>query len=237
MYKLFVNGNLNHLPLRPIVSNINTLTYNLVKFLSKLLSPLRQSDHNVRSTKDLIQNIKEENIPTGYKMVSFNVKSLFTNVPLDQTINITLKRIYDVNELRISIPRNEMKELLLLRTKKVNFTINGKIYMHVDGVAMESPLGPVLADIFMIELEKVVLPELCIRYWKRYVDHTICFVKSGTINYVITKLNSFDSNIQFTFEEEYKGALPFLDVLIRRNGDSIVTTISLKPTNDMITFS
>ena len=237
MYKLFVNGNLNHLPLRPIVSNINTLTYNLVKFLSKLLSSLRQSDHNVRSTKDLIQNIKEENIPTGYKMVSFNVKSLFTNVPLDQTINITLKWIYDVNELRISIPRNEMKELLLLRTKKVNFTINGKIYMHVDGVAMESPLGPVLADIFMIELEKVVLPELCIRYWKRYVDDTICFVKSGTINYVITKLNSFDSNIQFTFEEEDKGALPFLDVLIQRNGDSIVTTISLKPTNDMMTFS
>ena len=237
MYKLFVNGNLNHLPLRPIVSNINTLTYNLVKFLSKLLSSLRQSDHNVRSTKDLIQNIKEENIPTGYKMVSFNVKSLFTNVPLDQTINITLKWIYDVNELRISIPRNEMKELLLLRTKKVNFTINGKIYMHVDGVAMESPLGPVLADIFMIELEKVVLPELCIRYWKRYVDDTICFVKSGTINYVITKLNSFDSNIQFTFEEEDKGALPFLDVLIQRNGDSIVTTISLKPINDMMTFS
>ena len=69
-----------------------------------------------------------------------------------------------------------MKELLLLRTKKVNFTINGKIYMHVDGVAMESPLGPVLADIFMIELEKVVLPELteCIKYWKRYVDDTIC---------------------------------------------------------------
>ena len=87
MNKLFVNGNLNHLPLRPIVSNINTLTYNLVKFLSKLLSSLRQSDHNVRSTKDLIHNIKEENIPTGYKMVSFNVKSLFTNVPLDQTIN------------------------------------------------------------------------------------------------------------------------------------------------------
>ena len=87
MYKLFVNGNLNHLPLRPIVSNINTLTYNLVKFLSKLLSPLRQSDHNVRSTKDFNQNIKKENIPTGYKMVSFNVKSLFTNVPLDQTIN------------------------------------------------------------------------------------------------------------------------------------------------------
>ena len=60
-------------------------------------------------------------------MVSFNVKSLF-NAPLDQTINIILKRIYDDNELRISISRYEMKELLLLCTKKVHFTFNGKIY-------------------------------------------------------------------------------------------------------------
>ena len=113
--------------------------------MSKLLSPLRQSDHNVRSTKDFIQNIKRKNIPTGYKMVSFDVKSLFTNVPLDRTINIILKRIYDDNELRISISRNEMKELLLLYTKKVHFIFNGKIYMQVDGVAIGSRLRPVLA--------------------------------------------------------------------------------------------
>ena len=47
-------------------------------------------------------------------MVSFDVKSLFINIPLNQTIDIILKRIYDDNELRISISRNEMKELLLL---------------------------------------------------------------------------------------------------------------------------
>ena len=78
----------------------------------------------------------------------------------------------------------------------------------------------------MIELEKVILPELteCMKYWKRDVYHMISFVKLGTINYIITNLNSFDNNIQFTFEEEDKGTLPFLNVLIRRNGNSIVTT-------------
>ena len=206
MQKLPINGNLNHLPLRPMVSNINTSTYDLAKTFSKLLSPIRQSDHNVRSTKDFTQNIKRENIPTGYKMVSFDVKLLFTNVPLDRTINIILKRIYYDNELRISISRNEMKELLLLCTKKVYFTFNGKINMQVDGVAIESPLGPVLADIFMIQLEKVILLELteCIKYWKRYVNDRISFVKFGSINYIITKLNSFDKNIQFSLEEEEK---------------------------------
>ena len=127
-----------------------------------------------------------------------------------------------------------MKELLLLCAKKVPFTSNGKIYMQVDCVAMGSPLGPVLADIFPIEL--AILSELteCIKYWERYVDDMIFFVKLATINCIITKLNSFDSNIQFTFEEEGKGILPLLDVLIQRKSNSIVTTILRKPANNDI---
>ena len=90
-----------------------------------------------------------------------------------------------------------MKELLLFCTKKVHVSFNGKIYMQIDGVAMGSPLGPVLADILMIELEKAILPELteCIKYWKRFVDDTISLVKLRTVNEIITKLNSFDNNI------------------------------------------
>ena len=58
---------------------------------------------------------------------------------------------------------------------------------------------------FMTELEKEVLPELTayIIYWKMNVDGTIYFVKVGTINYIITKFNGFNNNIQFTFEEEH----------------------------------
>ena len=53
-----------------------------------------------------------------------------------------------------------MKELLLLCTKKVHFTFNGKIYMQVDGIALRPNTGPVLADIFLIKLENAKLPEL-----------------------------------------------------------------------------
>ena len=62
--------------------------------------------------------------------------------------------------------------------------------MPVDGVAMGSPLVPVFADIFMIDVEKAILPDLreCIKYWKKYVDDTISFVKLRTINYAIAKV-------------------------------------------------
>ena len=68
----------------------------------------------------------------GYKMVSFDVKSLFTNVPPDRTINIILKRIYEDAKLQTSeivLTRSEIKEMLLLCTKKVHFMFNGKTYI------------------------------------------------------------------------------------------------------------
>ena len=59
LHKFPLNGKINDLPLTPIVSNINTDTYNLSKHLSKVLSPLRESEHNIKSTKDCIWKIKE----------------------------------------------------------------------------------------------------------------------------------------------------------------------------------
>ena len=115
-------------------------------------------------------------------------------------------------------------------------TLPLKVRLQVDGVAMGSPLGPVLADLFLIELEKAILPELteCNKYWKRYVDDRILFVKLGAINHIIIKVYSFDKNIKFTFEKEDKGTLSSLDVLIQRNSNSIVRTIFRKPTNNDI---
>ena len=48
-------------------------------------------------------------------MVSFDVKELLTCVPLEYTIDLVLKRIYENHEISTSITRNEMREILLLR--------------------------------------------------------------------------------------------------------------------------
>ena len=77
--------------------------------------------------------------------VSFDVSSLFTNVPLDYTIDIILRRIYIDKEINTKISREEMKELLLLCTKNVHFSYNVKLFLQRDGIAMGSPLGPVIA--------------------------------------------------------------------------------------------
>ena len=55
-------------------------------------------------------------------MVSFDVKSLFANVTLEKTIEITLERIYERKEINTSISKKEMKQLLTICTKNVHFT-------------------------------------------------------------------------------------------------------------------
>ena len=97
---------------------------------------------------------------------------------------------------------------------------------------MGSPLGPVLADVFVIELENSLLPKLTkyITLWKQYVDDTICFVKVGTTEFIISVLNSIDKNIQFTFEEENNETIPFLEILISRKRNYITTTVYQKST-------
>ena len=79
---------------------------------------------------------------------------------------------------------------------------------------MGSPLASVLADIFMVELERIVVPTLAtyLRFWRRYVDDTICFVKIGSIEYILSVINNFHEKIQFTYEIEKDSKLSFLDV-------------------------
>ena len=114
IHKLSNDDNVEIFPIRPIISNIGTATYSQAKYLSKLTSPLSSSEYTVSSTKDFVQNIQTIKVPTGYHMVSFDVKSLLTNVPLEYTIDLILKRIYDNGELSTDIIRSEMEEMLTL---------------------------------------------------------------------------------------------------------------------------
>ena len=69
-----------------IESNLNTATYQLAKHLSKILSPLKESEYIIKSTTHFMEIIKHKKVPEGFQMVSLDVKSVFTNVPLETTI-------------------------------------------------------------------------------------------------------------------------------------------------------
>ena len=74
IHKLRSNDKVDQLPIRPLVSNIGKATYNLVRHLAKLLSPLSKSKYTIDSTKHFMEKIKQEKVHKGYKMVSFDVE-------------------------------------------------------------------------------------------------------------------------------------------------------------------
>ena len=71
-------------------------------------------------------------------------------------------------------------------------------------MAVGSPLGPVLANIFMVEQEKSVTSNSSnkVKLWKRFVDNTYCLARLEYIDNILLALNSFHKNIKFTFEIE-----------------------------------
>ena len=79
--------NLKNVDELPIVSSIGTSTYEISKYLAKLLAPLAKSKYTVYNTKDFVSRLRDRSIEEDFDLVSFDVTSLFTNVPLDFTID------------------------------------------------------------------------------------------------------------------------------------------------------
>ena len=97
-----------------------------------------------KDTFSFVSQIKTANLSKKF-LVSYDVISLFTNILLQKTIDVAINLIFNHNP-NLNITR---KELFLFSTSQTNFIFNSKLYNQIEGVAISSPLAPVLANIFM----------------------------------------------------------------------------------------
>jgi hypothetical protein len=156
-------------------------------------------------------------------LVSFDVVSLFTMVPIEEALRL-LSRHFDEAILHFRH----------VRTSSI-FSFNGQFYEQTDGVAMGSPLSPVIANYFMEYFEEMALEvathkPLC---WFRYVYDTFVIWAHGPgkLAEFLDHLNELHENIKFTMETERDGHLPFLDIDIYRKPDGLLGhRIYRKPT-------
>ena len=154
-----------------IVSSIGTFNYYLARFLCDLLSTLTPNDYSCKDTFCFVSHIKNANL-SGRFFVSYNVTSLFSNTPLQETTDIAIHLIFNHNP-NLNISKKEIKNLFLFATSQTHFHFNSKFYNQIDRVAMVSPLAPALANIFMGFDESKKLNEYNLnkpRFYLRYVD-------------------------------------------------------------------
>ena len=148
-------------PFRPILSALQTPTYDRAKFLVPILNPLTKSEYTVKDSSQFAEEICKKD-PT-LSMGSLDVDSLFTNIPLDETIDICVNQLFENTDTVEGFTKSELKQLLCLATKESHFIFNGLLYKKIDGIAMGSALGPSLANAFLSYHEKKLVKQLSAR--------------------------------------------------------------------------
>ena len=222
-------------PLRPIVSNVNCPTYQLSKWLTKELSPLLGSFSNahLKHNVDLINRLKDI-IPGKQKFISFDVSSLYTNVPLKPTLDF-IKRKMPLLELDLSIPIDCYIELIELCLKNSFFQFGDDFYEQIFGLAMGCPLSSFLANMFLEHIESDFLPKynrVKPTFWWRYVDDVLSLVPLNfNLEHFLDFLNNLYPTLKFTFEWEVEHKIPFLDVMIHNLETNLSFSVYRKPTN------
>jgi hypothetical protein len=168
----------------------------------------------VESTHEFINIIKSVN--NAPMIASLDVESLFTNIPVIETIEIILENVYNNKVLSPPlIPKNVMRELLKTCTTENPFQdLNGDTFIQIDGVSMGSPLGPLFANFYMSNLENKVLPTWDDKpiVYCRYVDDI--FLVINDLSHILKLKEKFEeeSILRFTYEIEKDNGLHFLDV-------------------------
>ena len=89
--------------------------------------------------------------------ITADVTSLFTNVPVDETIQMLAEKAFKDNwfskKHNLDITKSDLVELLNITNKNQLFQFEGSLYEQIDGVAMGSSLGPLMANTFMCSIE------------------------------------------------------------------------------------
>ncbi|XP_037773698.1 uncharacterized protein LOC119569744 [Penaeus monodon] len=130
------------LPLRPIISSIGTFSYNLAKFLVQIIQPLTYNEYTISNSSNFINEISHLRFDDTITMASFDVESLFTNVPLAETTQIITNNTTAEFLSQFGLEKKQLLSLLIVVTKDSVFTFDNRLYTQIDGVAMGSPIGP-----------------------------------------------------------------------------------------------
>ena len=108
----------------------------------------------------------------------------------------------------------------------------GLFYDQIDGVAMGSPLAPVLTNLFMGHHDRIWLENYStsqILFYGRFSDDTFClFEKETDAQLLFYYINTRHPSIRFTMEREVEQKLPFLDILLDNSNSSLITTVFRK---------
>lgn len=218
------------IPIRPIVSTIGSPCYKISKYLCSILKPMTlNSQYNIKNSFCLKEQLDKMVLGQDDVLVSFDVVSLFTNIPLQLAREIIIKKWDKLTDNNI-----ELNDFLLLfdvcATKNNYFQYDQQLYRQRDGLAMGNPLSPILADIVMGDLfeQKMTCLPKNPTFMFKYVDDIILAIPEVFVEESKIIFEDYNPKIKFTIEREINGQLPFLEMKLYRRREKITTGIVKK---------
>lgn len=219
-------------PMRPVTSFCGSPIYNLSKFISvPIQKVIGNTENHVKNSFEFVKLINNLRILPNCRLISLDVKALFTNIPKLLVLKCVKLRWREIRQ-HTKLPDSVFLEILEFCIDNAYCSFRNKFYKQIFGTPMGSPLSGIIADLVMEKLEYDVLKKLKFPYffYRRYVDDIFIIVEENNINNLLESFNNYNKDIQFTIEIEENNSINFLDITIIRENDLIITNWHHKDT-------
>jgi peptide-methionine (R)-S-oxide reductase len=227
-----VHKNMNQPPGRPIMAGNGTPTERISEYVDEHLKKhISKIPSYIKDTNHFLEICRSTQLPPNSRIVTFDVSSLYTNIPHDEGIMAVgefMSKFTDVNTTKM------LQDLTQLILESNVFEFDGQLYIQLHGTAMGSKFAPSFANLYMNWLEQTHLPNAPIKplVWRRYIDDVFAIFQCTDEELAeFTKwLNNIHPTIKFTAESNPDG-VPFLDTFVKIRDNKIITQPHTKPTD------
>nr|XP_008123603.1 PREDICTED: uncharacterized protein LOC103282659 [Anolis carolinensis] len=224
-------------PGRPIVSGTSSILEPLAKYLDHFLQPfVLKTQSYIKDTTHFINIIESLHIPRNSTLMTLDITSLYTNVPLNEVRTI-IKDLFDSRESQTP-PTHFLMDLLDIVLENNYFKFDTQFYLQIWGVAMGSAVAPCLANLFVSQLETNHIYDQeqnpyfkDMIYYGRYIDDVFTIFTSHNMAEQFSNwINTIHPNIKFTKTIKLTD-IHFLDVSIHQDERGLYVTNYSKPTD------
>ena len=181
--------------MRPIVSYTGTPLYEISKFIPNIVKPYgKLKEQRTHSSKSFSAFISQQKIEHDETMVSFDVTSLYTTIPIHQALLIIkdLPEHDDKLADRTLLSPRQILGLLDILLRTTYFKFNGDFYQQTERAATEGPTSTIVSEIYMQSLETTAIltadhpPEV----WQRHVDDVFSIVHKTYLQELLEHINN-----------------------------------------------
>ena len=209
------------------------------KFISDIITPIiKTSKYSLKDSRQFIDQIQQIKLSCNDIMVSLDIVNLFTNVPINFTLNIIEDKLNSNRKFKrdSKIPIHEIISSINFIMQNTSFSFNCKFYRQTSGAPMGCPLSPIIAESLVSYIFENAIDKFNhdIKFCRFYVDDSFIVINKMYLDYFLSHINTIaksTGNIVFTLEKETDSCIAFLDIKLNRIDNKIITSVYRKPTH------